>query len=321
MVKRNIRRVKTTVFTFALLAFIFNSPAPLYAPWIWTPENGWMNEKDVVKESPKAQWEYAQNFKNKGEYNNAVHAYQALVKAYPTSPLAPQAEMAAAKCYQEEGMYYEAFQRYQKLLENYPRDINLEEILKEEYEIGTAFIRGKRRTLLHLPILPAVDKGIEILQTVVKNAPYSEISPQAQFDLGTIYKKQGKYTEAIEAYTKFTEDYKGHKLYEEALYQIGWCNYKKSRGFSYDQLAAKEAEKYFKKFGDEFPKSEHSEKINSLVNELSNRQAKGTLEIASYYASNNHKEAAIMYYKEVIKMAPESIEAKEAEKQLKKLEQ
>lgn len=308
------------IYLLTLLTFFLLLSLPLYAPWIWTPETGWMNEKDIVKESPKAQWDYAQELVKKGEHNNAVRAYKALVKAYPASPLAPQALQKAAECYEHEGMLYEAFKEYQTLLENYPKETDLEDILKRQYRIGELFIKGKKRKLWRFPIIPAADKGIEILEAIVKNAPYGEISPQAQFNIGTAYKRMGKYTEAIEAYNKVVTDYKDTPLYEEALYQVGWCNYKKSRGFSYDQLAAKEAVKWFQRFKEEFPQSKHMQRIDKLLDELSGRQAKGIFEIARFYEKHGHKSAAIMYYKEVIEKSPGTKEAKEAEERLQKLE-
>lgn len=303
-----------------ILTFYILSSSLLYAPWIWTPESGWMSEKDIVKESPKSQWDYAQEAEKKGEYNNAIRAYKSLIKAYPTSPLASKAQLKAAECYEHEGLLYEAFQAYQKLLENYPKETNLQEILKRQYRIGELFIKGKKRKLWRFPIIPARDKGIEILETIVKNAPYSEISPEAQFNIGTIYKKMGKYTEAVETFNKVINDYKDTPWYEEALYQVGWCNYKKSRGFSYDQLAAKEAERTFQKFLNEFPQSKHISKINKMLDELSGRQAKGILEIARFYEKHGHKDAAIMYYKEIIEKSPGTKEAGDAEERLQKLE-
>lgn len=312
--------LKKSAFVAITVLFVSMFSSPLYAPWIWTPENGWMNQKDMVKETPKVQWEYAQSLERQGKYNNAIHAYKSLIKAYPTSPYAAQAQLKAAECYEHEGFYYEAFQAYQKLLENYPKEIDYDDILKRQYRIGDAFIRGKKAMLWRFPIVPAVDKGIEIQQTIVKNAPYSPISPQAQFNVGTAYKRLGKYTEAIDAYNKIVTDYKDTTWYEEALFQVGWCNYKKSRGFSYDQMAAKEAVAYFQRFVKEFPQSKHTAKVSQLLDELSGRQAKGILEIAHFYDNHDYKEAAIMYYKEVTDKFPDTPESKEAEKQLKRLE-
>lgn len=308
-------------FLFILMLFsTLAYSSVLYAPWIWTPENGWMNQKDIVKETPKVQWEYAQDLEKKGEYNNAAHAYKALIKAYPTSPYAAQAQIKTAQCYEHEGFLYEAFKEYQALLENYPKEINFEDILKQELKIGEAYIHGKKRMLWRFPIIPAVDKGIEILEAIIKNAPYSDIAPEAQFSVGTAYKRQGKFTEAIDAYNKIITNYKDSPFYEEALFQIGWCNYQKSHGFSYDQMAAKEAEKYFQRFINEFPQSKHAPKINKLLNDLTGRQAKGIFEIACFYDNHNYREAAIMYYKEVSEKFPGTPEAQQAEKRLKKLE-
>lgn len=305
----------TLLLSFALILISH----PLYAPWIWTPDNGWMNEKDMVLESPKSQWKKAEDLENQGDRNKAIRAYQALVKTYPTSPLAPKAQLKAAELYEQEGLLYDAFLTYQKLLENYPKEIDFENVLERQYNIGSLFVKGKKRNLWRFPILPARDKGIEILEILVKNAPYSDIAPDAQFYIATAYKRMGKYTEAIEAYEQVTLNYKDSPLYEEALYQMGWCNYKKSRGFDYDQLAAKESIILFNRFIEEFPDSNHTPKIKTLLGDLEGRESKRTLEIAQFYDKHGHKEAAIMYYNKIIEKDPDSEEAKIAIKRLDKL--
>ena len=107
------KHILITLFALILISL----PSVAYAPWIWTPDGGWTSEKDLVMESPKAQWEHAQSLEEKNELNNAVRAYQALIKAYPTSPLAPKAQIKVAACYEKEGFLYKAFKAYQKLIE------------------------------------------------------------------------------------------------------------------------------------------------------------------------------------------------------------
>lgn len=313
--------IKKLVFIFILAMFIqCVFITPLYAPWIWTPGGGWTNEKDIVKESPKAQWEHADSLEKEGEFNNAARAYRSLIKAYPTSPLAAKSQEKIASCYEREGLLYEAFKAYQKLIEQYPQEIDFDAILKEQYRIGELFISGKKRKLWKFSIIPAQDKGIEILQTIVKNAPYSEIAPQAQFKIGYAYKRMGKLTEAVEAYKKVVEEYSDTPWYEESLYQLGLCNYQKSRGFSYDQAAAKESIEIFQRFLKEFPNSKHIPKVKSSLQQLEGRNAKGLFEIARFYEKHNHNAAAIMYYEEIIEKYPETEEAKESNKRLQKLE-
>ncbi len=311
--------LKKSLLFLTIMASLLSISQPAYAPWIWTPDGGWANEKDLVQETPRAQWEHAQALEEKNELNNAVRAYQGLVKAYPTSPLAPQAQEKIAACYRKEGFYYKAFKGYQKLIENYPKEIDFDAVLQAQYEIGAMFLSGKRTKLWRFSILPAYDKGIEIMQTIVDNAPFAKIAPQAQFKIGLGNKKTGKYTEAIAAFEKVVENYPESPLYEESLYQIGICNYKESRGASYDKQAAKQATKAFHKFEKEFPQSAHRDKVQQALGQLEGRQAAGTLDIARYYDKHKHYKAAIMYYQETIDKFPGSEEAAYAQKRLEKL--
>lgn len=312
--------MKKTIFIITILFSFILISGKAYAPWIWTPDGGWMNEKDMVKDSSKTQWEYALSLEKEGKYNNAVRAYKALIKTYPTSPLAPQAGERIALCYEHEGELYEAFKTYQNLIENYPKEINFDNILKKEYRIGELFISGTKRKVFKLPIMPARDKGIDILKTVVSNAPFSEIAPQAQFKIAVTYMKMGKYTEASDAFKKLIEDYNNTPWYEESLYQAGMCDYKKSHGASYDQAATKDALKLLEKFEQEFPQSKHVIKVKSTLGELSGRQTKGLLSIARFYDSKGQYKAAIMYYNNVASKFPGTKNAEEARKRVEQLE-
>ena len=291
-----------------------------YAPWLWTPDGGWMNEKDLVKESPKAQLEHAQAQEEKGEYNNAARAYKSLIKAYPTSPLAAKAQENIANCYYSDNFLYKAFEAYQKLIENYPQEIDFDSILEKQYNIGILFITGKKRKLWRLPIVPAQDKGIEILQKVIDNAPFSQIAPKAQFKLALGYKRRKKYDKAIEAYKNVLKNYPESSFYEESLYQIGVCYYIESKGSSYDKLAAKEAITALTKFNSEFPESTHISKVKEYLENLEGRQSGGIYEIALFYEKNNHTKAAIKYYNNVIDSFPDTEEANKAKKRLEKLQ-
>jgi len=312
--------VKKLVLIIVILFSIESFSAPVYALWTWTPKTGWMLDKDIAKQSPKAQWDYARNFEKKKQYGNAVRAYKVLSRVYPTSGLSALARQRIALCYQHNGDFYKAFKAYQDLIENCPKKIDFEFILEKEYQIGMLFVSGKKMKLWKFPILPARDKGIEILKTVVNNAPYSKIAPHAQFNIGTAYKKLHKLDKAIAAYNKVIEDYKDSPWYKESFYQIGLCNYIKSRGSLYNQAASKKSADIFHRFLNEFPNSNHTYKAKDALQKLEGRQANGILNIARFYERGKHKKAAVMYYKDVIKKFPGTKEAAEAKKKLEKLE-
>ena len=58
------------------------SASPAYPFWIWTPKTGkWVNPKNLPKDSPKAQFDYAKGFYDEKKYDDAwadVHKAEAV---------------------------------------------------------------------------------------------------------------------------------------------------------------------------------------------------------------------------------------------------
>src|SRR5574341_570673 len=175
--------------------FIFSVCAPVQAVWIWDPKTGkWSNPKYEVKGSAREQFRHAEGFEKKGKWERAAKEYKKLVKAYPTSPLAPQALRRSAEAYKKSGYYYEAFKAYQMIVEKYPSYPDIQGVVEEEFKIANLFLSGKRRKLklIKLALFPSMDIAIEIFQKVVENFPYGNLADQAQLNIGRAYQKKRK---------------------------------------------------------------------------------------------------------------------------------
>ena len=69
---------------FLIFFIIFTlSVSSAYPFWIWTPKTRkWVNPKNVAKDSPKAQFEYALTFYNEKELGDALREFKKLLKEY-----------------------------------------------------------------------------------------------------------------------------------------------------------------------------------------------------------------------------------------------
>ncbi len=171
------------------------------ADWMWTPESGkWISEKNIEKKSAMMLYEQAQGLEQAGDMVKAIGTYRKLIKQYPASSIAPDAQYWIGHLLEEQGDYYKAFKEYQKVIENYPSYKKFNDILEREYQIGNLYLSGEKLKLLGMAILPAVDKSIEIFETIVRTAPYSPIASRAQFNIGDAYRKIKHYSEAVPEY-------------------------------------------------------------------------------------------------------------------------
>ena len=92
---------------------------------------------------------------------------------------------------ERDGKLQRAFYEYQALVQKYPRSPDFEAALQAQYNIGKAYLDGKRVDIYGVPTLPSMAKAQEMFQKIVTNAPYSRIAPLAQYGVGQALEKIG----------------------------------------------------------------------------------------------------------------------------------
>ena len=316
--------MKKSSILVLVIALLFIFQVTSFAYWIWTPKTGeFVNPKYAVKDTPKAQMDWAMGFYEAGEYKKAVSEFEKLIASYPNSVYTPLAQYYVGRSYQEKRDYYQAHLAYQRTIDKYPYNERVDEIIERQYKIGSMFLAGQKAKVMGMEILPAMDKAVEVLTAVVENAPYGRNADLAQYKIGEAHKNQEFYEEAIFAYQKLIDDYPSSPLAEDAKYQIALCTYHVSRDPSYDQdftdRAIEEYEALIKKASD----IELANEARNVLDRLREKKAKSTFETAEFYEKTKHYKSAIIYYQEVIdkyndtSIAPEALEkVTELEKKL-----
>lgn len=315
-----MKAVQAIVFISLIQLFWLAFPAAAPCPWIWTPETGkFVNEKSLVKDTPKAQYDFAKAFEKKKDYDQAIYEYRKLVKNYPTSSLAVYAQIGIGESFEKKRDYYSAFKEYQKVLENYPSYGRIFDIVERQYKIGNIFLSGGKRRLWRFNIVPARDKAIEVFEAVIASAPFSEFAPRSQFLIGEAYVKMGKLPEAVLEYQKVVDEYGESEFVDDARIQIGLCAYKLSRGPSYDQNSTNKAIETFRSYIRDYPNSPKVKEAKKKIAELEGRKAQGIFDVAEYYTGQKIYSSARLYYDEVIQAYPESPFAKTSKKRIKQI--
>jgi len=315
--------IKTHKYTLLLLTFLISSlllPTEGLSAWIWTPKTGrFINEKSIPKGTPKKQFDFAKSYEEKKDHNAAIREYKKLIKAFPTSSLAVYSQIAIAENLEKSRDYYGAFKEYQKVLEIYPSYGRIFDIIERQFKIGNLFLAGGKRRLWKFNIVPANDKAIEVFETVIENAPFSEFSPRSQFLLGECYFKVKKYQDAILEYQKVVEEYSDSEYLDDARFQIGICAYQLSRGSAYDQQATNKAIDTFRSYIIDFTQSRRVAEAKKMIKELEARKAQGAFDVAQYYQDQKQYESAKIYFEEVIKNYPDTDFAQQSRKLLSEL--
>jgi outer membrane protein assembly factor BamD len=315
----NNRFVLWCAVLFITVAFPSRSPAPL----VYRAEEGWVYEKPGAdtswqRGSAKEQLQVAQQAFDKQNYDLAARSAKRVVSRWPFADYSPQAQYLVGRCYEAEGKDEVAFKHYQKLLEKYPKMTNAQEVLERQFVIANKFLGGEWGRLWgYIPIPPSMDKTVAMYEKIIKNAPYSDVAPQAQMNIGLAREKQKNYAEAVKAYERAADRYsEKDKVTAEALYKAGTATLKESKTAEYDQNAAGRAINTFSDFSTLYPDDKRVKEAQKKIDELKTEQARGSYEIARFYEKKHKWKAALIYYNEVLNKDPNSTYAQEARQRL-----
>ncbi len=304
-----------------VLAFTFFFSSPVFAAWVWSPEEGkFINPDEKVQESPQEQFDYAMEFYKSKDLKQASHQLRLLLKRYPGSQIAPEAQYRLGTIFEEQGDYQRAFESYRDLLQRYPQTERMTEAVEREFKIGNLFLSGRKAKLMGLEVLPSGPRAVEVFKHVAEAAPYSEYGDKAQFHLGLAYKKINHFQEAVEAFQKMIDLYPQSEMVPQARFQIADTSYLESVVSSRDQRVIDQAEEHLDKFLDRYPDSSVSDKAARLRQEIDEKNAEKNFRIGFFYEKENFLDSAFIYYRDVAERYPHTQSGKQAIERLRRLE-
>lgn len=254
--------------------------------------------------SAQEQFEYAHTLESKGDFKRAMDAYQKVVDDFPSSPVAAEAQFRVAEMLEKTRSYYAAFNAYQAVLDNYSSYPKINLILNRQFKIGNLFLQGK--TIGFLKINPAGSdkRAIAIYSKILSNAPFSDLAPNVQYNLGMACMHKKDYTEAAIEFEKIPIRYPHSEFVPSAKYQLGVCAYRQADAAPYDQEAAQEAINRLREYVEEYPLDKNVELAREMFTELQGRKAASLYQIGSFYEARGNPKAALIYLQEVIRNYP-----------------
>ncbi|HXI54035.1 MAG TPA: outer membrane protein assembly factor BamD [Candidatus Saccharimonadales bacterium] len=311
------RRFLPLLMTALLL---FGSAVRCPAPLIFTPGEGWRYEKvgsegSWVRTRAKDQLEVAERAFDEEDFSLAIKAARRTVNVWPFSDYAPRGQYLLGRCYEAKKQDEAAFKAYQKLIERYPKISNYGEIILRQMAIANRFLAGQWfRAFNYIPLFPSMDKTIKLYDQIIKNGPYSEVSPQAQINIGNAHENKfvSDYAEAARAYERAADRYSDRKEGTDGLYRAGDTYFKQAKKAEYDQSVAAQSIATFTDFTTLHPEDKRVTEAQKKMEQLKTEQSRGSFDIARYYERHGKWEAAKIYYNDARAKDPNSKYAEEA---------
>jgi len=298
--------------TVALCGFF---AGPAQSAVVYREGEGWSTENpdgDPAMASANEQLKIAQELEAQGNTGKAADAYRTLVKRFPKAIYVAKAQLKAAQLLEADKDLEAAFKEYGVYLKNYPRGEGFSEAVTGQFRIAKAFLEGERRKLFGVKTFPSMARTQEMFEEIIKNAPYSDVAPQAQFNIGQSLEKQSNPTAALTAYQQVLVNYPGDPIAADAQYQIGYVWFQQSQNGSNDPQARSKAREAFEEFIARYPDSEKVPQARDNLARLTSAKTGNLMQIAEFYDKQKQYKAAVIYYNDVIKQQPGSPESDKA---------
>ena len=305
-----------------ILLFLLMFSSNAYSFWIWTPKDKkWENSKSGGLATPYLKYKESLKHFDKGNYKDAYKGLKYFIKRYPDAKEAAEAQYFLGECLEKLDKHYDAFLAYQKLIESYPNSQRINDAIKRQYDIGEYFLNIDPKKMLGMSIYDFVEQpAIDIFKKIVETVPFSEYASRAQYKLGVVLTNIGRYEPAREAFQKVIDVYSDTEFATPAKYQLALVTAKSFTGSDYDSSNLEDAAERLDEFINNNPEAQVTSEAEDQLKNLRNIEAKKTFDIGDFYEKQDKYQAAINYYKKVIKKYPESLYYKISEQRIDDLE-
>jgi len=310
-------------------AFALGVTPRLAADLAWNPSTGWQLEGGALSGLAGPQGRTALDLMNrarKDEANGSTHAaiklYEKVAGKYGSSVYAPEALFRAGTLLVDRKQYYAGFKDIQELLRRYPNSKRFNEAIGTLYRVATILLNGGHNRLWGwIPEVSNRTRGIEYLEVIVLDAPYSDYAPLALMEAARGYQANKDTEEAIDSLDRLVNTYPQSVLAPVAYLRLGDLHASLSEGPKYDQASTKEAMTYYEDFMILYPGDSNLAAAAAGVDKMKTILSQSKIYIGDYYFYNRSNFiAAKVLYNEAITAYPDSAPARIAKKRLSDLE-
>lgn len=247
----------------------------------------------------------------------AVSAAKAFLKKYPGDAGQEEVMMLAAQAEMHRGRLWQAYNDWtEKQLTQYPAGKFSQRVLQWEYDIGDAFLNGKKRIALGILRLPAEPEGLQILHRIVEHAPGSPLGDRALLRIGAYHFNHRNWAEAILAYDEYVKLFRNAQGVPYATIQAARASFLAYRGAQYDDTPLLDAEQRFKIFREHYPVQAVKADVNQLLTNIRDLRAQRLLTTAAFYRRTGRPQGEALYYRQVLDQFPQTPSAAIAHEKL-----
>ena len=147
-------------------------------------------------------------------------------------------------------------------------------------------------------------RGIEKLQSIIDNYPYSDIAVLAELKIADAYFDDHRYDEALSYYRDFADLHPKHEKVSYTILRSALCRERKMHSANRDQTATREALLHLDRLLAKYPHSPEAREAEIMWRNLRTHLAENVAEIAEFYLKREEYESAAERYRSLLNEYP-----------------
>lgn len=211
--------------------------------------------------------------------------------------------------------YTKSLVKFERLMKDYPGSEYVEPALDREFDIGMAYLRGRKKSVLGILKLSAYDEGIEIMERISDRAGLDDpngVGLRAAIAVAEHFERRDQYLEAHLKWAEIASYWETGPIGKRALYRMAENNmaaYNEppvERRPHLDASKLTAARTYYEKFQVLYPEEAKEREVPQKIERIDEQMAYKQFTIGQYYRRTGEPTAANLYFDMVVDGWPET---------------
>ena len=242
-----------------------------------------------------------------GKTHAAKQAFDKLKEDFPEIAGPDLDAFIKAEMFYCQDRFSKAAVLYDKLLTEFPESSLHQAALDRQLSIATAFLAGRKKTVLRVIKIRGYAEGIRIMEKITDRAGQTHIGLKAAVAVAKHYEKRKKFNYAYDKWSQISSQYgSGSQVGKQALLAMAKCKYAAYGGRHYDASELISAKSYYQNFQMRYPRDAESLNVERIIKQINSRLANKQLSIGRYYQKTGNRLSANLYYQMVCDNWPQT---------------
>lgn len=253
-----------------------------------------------------------------GRFKEARKALEGWLKRYGERvDLAPEATYLLGRAEFELGDYDAAHERFLEVRSRWPGSAWTERALEGDFVVAEMYLSGKKRRLWGIPLLPATDEGLDILDDIIATRPRSALAERAMKTKADFYFRRGEFDLAELEYARLARSFPGSRYAGEAALRSAQAALAAFGGVEFDESPLIEAAERLRLVQQRYPSLAREENVEVILEDIRQKQAEKKYRVARFYQRRGAYDAAAFCYRRLMERYPDTVWARQAERRLR----